>query len=319
MNFGYVLLGSAAAGAIGGLDAAAGVHGRIWNLRLNDAGLLEHGQPLPVMPEPPAKPRKQRSIVLNYALSILGSGFIVWLIAFILLLILAEVGASATGQSVTVLERVIPSLIFAAFFGGIGFLIPGTLIAVILHFVENRARLNAAEAQLTRQYWEEREQLRVGLESGQICLPDAIDLLRRDSTRGVEQPAIPLAPTPLPEANAPITPKGVFTVASATARHGYIGVDAGMTSTVAKVVRILTGPEAPERTSTDILPADILEADDTFVWAMHAYEASPRDPFREKVGDLAVRETIDPQDRDAIRILAAGVGSYRRARAMGHY
>lgn len=319
MNFGFVLLGSAAAGAIGGFGAAAGVHARVWNLRLNDAWALEHGQPLPSMVEPPAKARKPRSIVLNYVLTILGSGFAVWLIAFVLLLILADLGASATSESVTVFERVVPALIFAAIFGGFGFLVPGAFLAVILHFVENKARLNADETSLTRQYWEEREQLCIGLQTGQISLSEAINLLRGDAAPAFEQHDMTYTSIPLPEANAPITPKGVFAVAAAVARHGYVGVDAGMTSTVARVIRILTSAEASERSYTDVLPADITEADDAFVWAMHAYEVTPRDDFRERVGDVAVRETIDPQDRESIRTLAAGIGAYRRAKVMGHY
>lgn len=319
MNFGFVLLGSAAAGVVGGLGAAAGVHGRIWDLRLSDAAALEQGQPLPPMAEPPAKRRKNRNIILTYVLSILGSGFVVWLIAFILVLMLANFGASVSGESVTIVEKVIPSLIFAAIFGACGFLIPGALLAVVLHFVENKARLNAAETELTRQYWEEREQLRVGLEMGQISVSEAIVLLRGDTAPAFEQPAITYTSIPLPEANTPMTPKGVFAVAAAVARHGYIGVDAGMTSTVAKVITILTSSEAPERTYTEILPADISEAEDAFVWAMHAFEATPRDEFRERVGSAAVHDTIDPQDRESIRTLAAGIGAYRRAKAMGHY
>lgn len=319
MDFRFVLLGSAAAGAVGGYVAGAGPSAHVWSLRLNDATALEQGRPLPMMSEPPAKPRKNRSIVLKYVLSILGSGFVVWLIAFILLLILANFGESASGESVTVFEKVIPSLIFAAIFGGVGWLIPGAFIAVILHFVENNARLDGERARLTRRYWEEREQLRVGLEAGQIATSEAIKLLRGDTDPASEQVEGTRASFPLPDANVPITPKGVFAVAAAAARHGYIGVDAGTTSTVARVTRILTSPESSERRYTEVLPADVAEAEDTFVWAMHAYEAMPRDTFRERVGDAAVYDTVDPQDRDTIRTLVAGIGAYRRAKALGHY
>lgn len=319
MNFGFALLGGATAGAIGGLAAGAAIHSRIWSLRLNDAEALEQGRPLAPTREPPAKARKDRNIVLKYVISILGSGFAVWLAAFIALQFLLNLGTSTSSETVPALERIIGTGFFAVIFGLIGLLIPGAFIGVILHFAENRARLKAREAVLTRQYWEDRERLRHALEAGEITVPDAIQLLRGDATQ-TEPPALPPEPgVPVPEANQPITPTELFALTSSVARHGYVGVDAGVRSTVAVVTRILTDSYAVERGSITITPHDISEAENAFVWAMHAYDANPRDDFRIKVGDTAARKFIDPQDQKAVRTLAAGVGAYRRAMAHGNY
>lgn len=316
MSFGFALLGGAAVGAAGGLASAAGVHGRIWEMRLADADALERGQVLGPMPEPPSGARPPRRIVLQYVLSILASGFAVWLVSLIFLWFLS---GTASGEDPTAAERIIGAGIFAAIFGTIGFLIPGAFIGILLHFRENRARLAAAEAALRHQYWEEREELRHRLEAGTISVSDAIHLLRGEGPSD-HQPLPTTSPQlPLPEANAPITPKDLLALASAVARHGYVGVDAGPSSTAASVTRILTDPNTPERTSTVITSSDIAEAENAVIWAMHAFEASPRDEFRERVGSVAVRESIDPQDHEAIRVLAAGVGAFRRAMVKGNY
>jgi hypothetical protein len=122
----------------------------------------------------------------------------------------------------------------------------------------------------------------------------------------------------LPEPNLSLSPKEILALA-AVARDGYVGVGAGMASTVATVTRILTSPHAPERDSVYIFVHHVVEAENTFIWAMRAFEANPRDEFREKISDVAARETIDPQDREALRTLVAGLGAYRRAMALGNY
>lgn len=318
MNYGFVLLGSAVAGAVGWYGAAVGVHQRIWEQRFEDAEALEQGHHLGPMPEPPVVDRKPRNHVLIYLFSILGSGFVVWLLSFIGWLFFVEFAATTTGESIPGAERVLSALMFAGIFGLIGFLFPGVLVGAFFQFKENRARLRTTEARLRRQYWEEREYLRNGLENGHISVTEAIGLLRGD-TASPGEPAAVTATFPLPEPNLPLSPKEILALAAAVTRDGYVGVKAGMASTAATVVRILTSPDAPERDTTYIFDHDVIEAENAFIWAMHAFDANPRDEFRENFGEMAARETIDPKDREALRTLVAGLGAYRRAMALGNY
>lgn len=122
---------------------------------------------------------------------------------------------------------------------------------------------------------------------------------------------------PLPTVGHPLPPMDVLALASAVASQAYVRTDMGPASTASRVQRILTDPHSPDRGSVAIYGDHVEEAEQVFTWAMGAFEANPPDPFREQVGHWAVFTEVDPRDADAIRMLAAGVGGYRRARSLG--
>lgn len=312
----------AAASAVGGVAGAtlgARSAGKavqwIENVRATDAQLLEQGHTqLPPIPEPDIGYRKERHFLACFGGGIALGGFLTWLIVGVGAVVLSNVG-NTDGEAL-VGEIILTALFVGGVAGVFGFVFPGLIIGSVFWAMESRARLEADKALTMHAAWRSREELRAQLESGDLSPVEAAQLLRGEPDEPVlvEMPGPVLA---LPTPGMPLSPKDVLALASAVAAGSYVKTDMGPISTPSRVQRILTDPHAPDRETVAIYAAHVEEAEQVFVWAMGAYDADPRDEFRERVGYWAVFNEVEPTDAEAIRALAAGVGGYRRARSLG--
>lgn len=321
---GALAAGSAIGGAAGGYIGVKGGQEIVaWaeQVKAADSQLLSEGHTqLPPMPAPDAPTgRKDRHIVLCFAAGIALGGFLVWLVAGIGAVFLQDFGNSTieAGEQAEAGEIVVGAFIFGGMAGLCGFVIPGVFIGCGLWLMESRARMREIKADATYEVWQNREELRRQLEAGEITPNDALTLLKGgDLTRSaVLEPPTPAMP--IPEPRVPHAPMVILALAAAVATHGYVRTVEGAHSTPARVQRILSDPAAPERETTTIWPVHTQEAEDVWAWALSVYEAPELDRFRERVGELCVHPEIEPDDAEAIRTLAAGVGAYRRARSLG--
>lgn len=312
----------AAASAVGGVAGATlGTRSAgkavqwIENVRAADAQLLEQGHAqLPPIPEPDIGYRKERHFLACYVGGIFLGGFLVWLTVGIGAIVLSNVG-NADGEAL-VGEIILGALFIAGAAGVFGFVVPGLIIGAVFWAMESRARLEADKALTMHAAWSSREELRAQLETGDITARGAIRLLRGEPL----EPTLTEAPEPvmpLPRAGQALPPMDVLALAAAVAAGSYVRTNMGEISTASRVQRILTDPHAPDRETVAIYWAYLDEAEQVFAWAMGAYDAEPRDPFRERVGYWAVFNEVEPTNAEAIRVLAAGIGGYRRARSLG--
>lgn len=319
---GYGFVGSLAAGAAAGTAAGGALGVRSvqpvidWaqQVRASDAQLLEQGhEQLPPIQEPENQIyRKPRNGVLVWGAGVLLGGFLTWLVVSFFVIIVGNGGGEMLPG-----EMVIASLLFGGMAGVFGFLIPGTLIGGLLWVMESRARLQAVKAMTVREVWEEREQLRTQLAFGETTPAEALRTLRGVNPEPMETYGPLPAAMPIPEAGVALPPMAILALASAISYHGYVRTTAGANSTAARVQRILTDPDAPERASTTITVVHTEEAQAVFTWAMGAFEVTERDEFREQVGYWAAFNETEPNNTEAIRMLSGGVGGYRRAQSRG--
>lgn len=305
-----------AAGGVMGMRSAGQVVDWARGVREADAQLLEQGHTqLSSIAEPENQGyRKERHFLVCYGGGMLLGGFLVWLVVGVAVVVVGTVGNSE-GEAVMG-QLVVGALFFGGVAGLAGLVVPGLIFGSIFWMMESRARLEADKALTAHAVWSNREELRQQLDSGVISPREALRLLRG----GSPEPALAETREPimvLPAAGEPLPPRGVLALASAVASGAYVKTDMGEISTASRVQSILIDPDAPDRAHVSIYQAHLDEAEEVFTWAMGAFDGDPRDPFREWVGYWAVFNEVEPANAEAIRILAGGVGGYRRARSGG--
>lgn len=128
-------------------------------------------------------PHHQRGIVSRYLLGVGLGGFLTWLLALVIALVIIE----GTGQDGAAAEKVIPSLMVAALVGFGGFIIPGLLIGAWLWIRESRARIREATAETYRMYWVARERATAALAHGQATPDQVAHMLARFHTDSMNE------------------------------------------------------------------------------------------------------------------------------------
>ena len=323
MGMGRTMAGASAIGAVAG--GAAGVRHATgvqqWKDSIGGADLheLREGRPLPPIPEPaPITARKQRGIMACYLVGILGTGFVIWLLAFV---VLAIVAAAAGAQAYEALG----SALLFAFWAGVLGLILGAFVGIGLWLREVRGRLAHDTAIQRRLYWESRENLRGRLASGEWTPEQAWRHLT-SGTMGTDADAPPPLPGKTapesaslpPLAGEPVDPLALIALAAALAgtTGGYRSAEQGADSTPAICAQILTDPDHPAHEHAFLRLSHFNEGAEAQEWAIAAAERGDR--WARRAAPYLRQERIDPHDGSAVTMVASVIGAFWRARASGN-
>lgn len=173
-NVGWAIAGAGATVVGGAIGAHRGQRAQRWFDEAIEADMnhLYWNGHLPPMPMPPApNSRRLKHLGLLWVGGIALGGFLGWLTAALIVYALS----AAADNSV---QRGFAALAVGAFFGLLGFVVPGIPLALTFQLLEQRARLRLFEATVSRNYWERREALRRDLDAGRVTLDRAKEIVR---------------------------------------------------------------------------------------------------------------------------------------------
>lgn len=191
---------------------------------LRTSGMLPHAEPSFQL-----TPHTTRSAVRCYAMGILASGFLVWLITTILVSAVTSATGLADPSRGVGGSPIFGGLFMGFILGTCGFVIPGILVGAYLWIRESKARVHETVGRPYRAYWQHRQGLIPQLQLRQITAQEAADSLvqfHQDAYYDAEGNPLdePVDPTPpidsTPQAS-PTTPYGTSSMPPSQSEGGY--------------------------------------------------------------------------------------------------